>query len=53
MKAEIGAGIGIPRNAVRILKRFGYSKEHVKPVDFDGVRLSFTPPRPQLEYKYR
>ncbi|KAJ7767165.1 FAD/NAD(P)-binding domain-containing protein [Mycena metata] len=39
MKDEIGAGISIPRNAVRILKRFGYSKEHVKPVDFDGVEI--------------
>ncbi|KAJ7025775.1 FAD/NAD(P)-binding domain-containing protein [Mycena alexandri] len=39
MKAEIGAGIGIPRNAVRILKHFGYSKEHLKAVDFDGAEV--------------
>jgi hypothetical protein len=38
IKTEIGAGVGIPRNALRILKLFGYSRDNLKAVDFDGVR---------------
>ncbi|KAJ7888802.1 FAD/NAD(P)-binding domain-containing protein [Mycena leptocephala] len=36
-KVEVGAGIGVQENALRILKRFGFSRENVKPVDFDGA----------------
>jgi hypothetical protein len=38
IKTEIGAGVGIPRNALHILKLFGYSRDNLKAVDFDGVR---------------
>ncbi|KAJ7168654.1 FAD/NAD(P)-binding domain-containing protein [Mycena filopes] len=38
-KTEIGAGIGIPRNAVRILKHFGYSKDHLKAINFHGAEI--------------
>ncbi|KAJ7846137.1 FAD/NAD(P)-binding domain-containing protein [Mycena leptocephala] len=37
IKTEIGAGVGIPRNALRILKLFGYSRDNLKAVDFDGT----------------
>ena len=40
-KTEIGAGVGFQSNAVRILRRLGYSRENVKCVDFNGVRNSF------------
>ncbi|KAJ7798423.1 FAD/NAD(P)-binding domain-containing protein, partial [Mycena leptocephala] len=34
---EIGAGLGIQPNALRVLQRFGYARENLKPRDFDGV----------------
>ncbi|KAJ7234192.1 FAD/NAD(P)-binding domain-containing protein [Mycena haematopus] len=37
IKTEVGAGIGLQRNAVRILERFGYSHENLKPVAFEGL----------------
>ncbi|KAJ7212862.1 FAD/NAD(P)-binding domain-containing protein [Mycena haematopus] len=37
IKTEVGAGIGLQRNAVRILERFGCSRENLKPVAFDGI----------------
>ncbi|KAJ7301691.1 FAD/NAD(P)-binding domain-containing protein [Mycena albidolilacea] len=36
-KTEIGAGVGVQTNAVRILKQFGYSLENLKPLAFDGA----------------
>ncbi|KAJ7168637.1 FAD/NAD(P)-binding domain-containing protein [Mycena filopes] len=38
-KTEIGAGLGIPRNAVRVLKHFGYSKDNLKANAFHGAEL--------------
>ncbi|KAJ7767161.1 FAD/NAD(P)-binding domain-containing protein [Mycena metata] len=38
-KSEIGAGITVQRNAVRVLKHLGYSKENLKAIDFDGAEL--------------
>ncbi|KAJ7234185.1 hypothetical protein B0H12DRAFT_1143088 [Mycena haematopus] len=35
--AEIGAGVGVQVNAQRILKQWGFSRENLKPVDFDGA----------------
>ncbi|KAJ6507720.1 FAD/NAD(P)-binding domain-containing protein [Mycena vitilis] len=35
----IGAGIGAQANALRILKRWGVSRENLRPVDFDGVSV--------------
>jgi salicylate hydroxylase len=40
-KTEIGAGVGVQTNAVRILKQFGYSLENLKPLAFDGVRCVY------------
>ncbi|KAF8176118.1 FAD/NAD(P)-binding domain-containing protein [Mycena galopus ATCC 62051] len=37
---EIGAGVGVHANAVRILKQFGYSRDNLKPVEFEG-NISF------------
>ncbi|KAJ7814421.1 hypothetical protein B0H14DRAFT_1419408 [Mycena olivaceomarginata] len=37
IKTEIGAGVGLQRNVLRILKHFGYSRENLKPVNFDGL----------------
>ncbi|KAF7342630.1 FAD/NAD(P)-binding domain-containing protein [Mycena sanguinolenta] len=36
-ETEIGAGLGIQTNALRVLQRFGYARENLKPLDFDGV----------------
>ncbi|KAJ6534394.1 FAD/NAD(P)-binding domain-containing protein [Mycena capillaripes] len=36
-KTEMGAGIGVQANALRVLNRFGYSKENLRPGDFDGA----------------
>ncbi|KAF7374343.1 FAD/NAD(P)-binding domain-containing protein [Mycena sanguinolenta] len=36
-KTEIGAGLGVQGNAQRILKQFGFSRDNLKPVDWDGV----------------
>ncbi|KAJ7470228.1 FAD/NAD(P)-binding domain-containing protein [Mycena galericulata] len=35
--AEIGAAIGIPVNAVRVLEHFGYSKANLNSDNFDGI----------------
>ncbi|KAJ7679210.1 FAD/NAD(P)-binding domain-containing protein [Mycena polygramma] len=37
IKTEIGAGVGLQRNALRILHRFGYSSDNLKAADFDGL----------------
>ncbi|KAJ7234184.1 hypothetical protein B0H12DRAFT_1222884 [Mycena haematopus] len=37
IKTEVGAGIGLQRNAVRILEHLGCSSENLKPVVFDGL----------------
>ncbi|KAJ6507712.1 FAD/NAD(P)-binding domain-containing protein, partial [Mycena vitilis] len=37
IKTEIGAGVGLQRNALGILQRFGYSRDNLRGVDFDGV----------------
>ncbi|KAJ7607018.1 hypothetical protein DFH06DRAFT_217659 [Mycena polygramma] len=34
---EIGVGVGVQANALRILKQWGFSRENLRPVDFDGV----------------
>ncbi|KAJ7833088.1 FAD/NAD(P)-binding domain-containing protein [Mycena olivaceomarginata] len=36
-KAEIGAGVGVQANALSILRQFGYSRENLKPANFDGT----------------
>ncbi|KAJ7179750.1 FAD/NAD(P)-binding domain-containing protein [Mycena filopes] len=38
-KTEIGAALGVPRNAVRVLKHFGYSKDNLKANAFRGAEL--------------
>ncbi|KAJ7900620.1 FAD/NAD(P)-binding domain-containing protein [Mycena olivaceomarginata] len=43
-KTEIGAGVGVQTNAVRILKQFGYSLENLKPLAFDGVQRDWHQP---------
>ncbi|KAJ7196772.1 FAD/NAD(P)-binding domain-containing protein [Mycena pura] len=37
IKTEIGAGVGLQPNALRVLHQFGYSRENLKPKDFDGL----------------
>lgn len=36
-KTEIGAALGIPLNAQRVLEEFGYCKENLKTVDHEGI----------------
>ncbi|KAJ7124310.1 hypothetical protein C8R44DRAFT_875363 [Mycena epipterygia] len=35
-KTEIGAGVSLQANALRVVKHFGLCRENVKPTDFDG-----------------
>ncbi|KAJ7168628.1 FAD/NAD(P)-binding domain-containing protein [Mycena filopes] len=39
VKTEVGAGMSVPINALRILERFGFSMKNLRAVDFDGVVL--------------
>lgn len=34
---DIGAAIAVPVNCQRVLEYFGYSKDNLKSVNFDGV----------------
>ncbi|KAF7374345.1 FAD/NAD(P)-binding domain-containing protein [Mycena sanguinolenta] len=36
-KIEIGAGLGVQGNAQRILRQFGFSRDSLKPVEWDGT----------------
>ncbi|KAJ6512654.1 FAD/NAD(P)-binding domain-containing protein [Mycena sanguinolenta] len=36
-KTEIGAGLGVQGNAQRILRQFGFSRDNLKPVEWDGT----------------
>ncbi|KAF7374347.1 FAD/NAD(P)-binding domain-containing protein [Mycena sanguinolenta] len=36
-KTEIGAGIGVQGNAQRILRQFGFSRDNLKPVEWEGT----------------
>ncbi|KAJ7126740.1 FAD/NAD(P)-binding domain-containing protein [Mycena epipterygia] len=36
-KTEVGAGVGMQVNALRVLQRFGFSRENLKATDFDGA----------------
>ncbi|KAJ7196799.1 FAD/NAD(P)-binding domain-containing protein [Mycena pura] len=37
IKTEIGAGLGLQPNALRVLLRFGFSRENLKSKNFDGL----------------
>ncbi|KAJ6561818.1 hypothetical protein B0H19DRAFT_1233683 [Mycena capillaripes] len=39
IKTEVGAGVGLQRNALRILQHFGYSRDNLRSVDFDGIAV--------------
>ncbi|KAJ7441954.1 FAD/NAD(P)-binding domain-containing protein [Mycena galericulata] len=36
-KTEIGAGVGVQMNALRVLRRLGVSRESLRGIDFDGM----------------
>ncbi|KAJ7662969.1 hypothetical protein B0H17DRAFT_1093098 [Mycena rosella] len=39
IKTEVGAGIGIQFNAIRVLNHWGLSKDNLKGVNFDGITM--------------
>ncbi|KAJ7067359.1 FAD/NAD(P)-binding domain-containing protein [Mycena amicta] len=39
IKTEIGAGISMQANSLRILKSFGYSRENLNSANFDGIKI--------------
>ncbi|KAJ7068707.1 FAD/NAD(P)-binding domain-containing protein [Mycena amicta] len=39
IKTEMGAGIGLPVNSIRVLKSLGYKRENMKGAVFKGIRI--------------
>jgi hypothetical protein len=44
-KTEIGAALGVPLNALRVLDHLGISRENLKGVPWSGVRFNMLPDR--------